>query len=157
MTIWCTEAMKRQAGHRFELTCFGPVSKEAVLEMAELTGDFHPVRIMDREAGEAGYRGLVLHPVWISGLADAVMRDAFPLFLVRFLAIDYRNSALDTDTLTVTLKCGTRDRSRGEIGLTFTVKKQNDVVVAEGSAVIVHTSPQLVRNVPRETCEELAE
>jgi acyl dehydratase len=157
MRTWCTEAGQWEAGHRFEVTCFGPVSKEAVLKMAELTGDFHPVRLMDRVAGDAGYGGLVLHPVWISGLADAVMRGAFPACLVKCLAIDYLSSAVDTDTLTFALRCGTRDRSRGEISLTFRVKNQNDVLVAEGSAHIVHASPQLVRNVPRETCEELVE
>jgi acyl dehydratase len=140
-----TEAVEWEAGQRFGPLCLGPVSKEAVLKMAELTGDFHPFRLVDHAAGEAGYVGLVLHPVWISGLAEALMRREFPGCRVTNLSIAYRNSALDTDRLNVTLACQEYDARQSRVGLIFTVTKQKDVVVAHGKARIIPTTPQLVR------------
>ena len=145
MTVRDRKAVEWEAGHRFGSLRFGPISKEAVLSMAELTGDFHPFRLVDRAAGEAGYVGLVLHPMWISALADAVIRRAFPGCRITYLSLVHHQSALDTSRLTVELTCQEHDTHLSHVKVKFTVSTHQDVVVADGKACVVPMTPQLVR------------
>jgi len=138
-------------GHRFPSVSLGPLSEEAVLKMAELTKDFHPVRVMDRVARGAGYAGMVLHPVWISGLADVGIRTAFPLCRVSVLSLTYPTPAVHSDTLTFELTCQAHDKQTGEVKVTFQVKNLKGHPVADGWARIFLHPPQLLRNVSRET------
>lgn len=134
-----------QMRHEIGSACFGPVSKESVLKMAELTGDFHPMWVMDQVAGEAGHAGLALHPAWISGLADTVIRRAFPECRVTYLSVTYHGEAVHTDRLSVVLTCQERETCQSEVTVEFSVKNGNNVAIADGVGRVVPLAPQLVR------------
>ncbi len=139
-----------EPGHEFPSLCLGPFSGEELLRMAELTRDFHPVRLVPQVAKDAGFAGLLLHPAWISGLADAGIRMAFPCGEVMSLAVSHRGTAVHGDILSLELACKEQNFP-GEVRVSFLVKNQQGTLVGEGEARIVLNPPQRVENVSRET------
>ena len=114
----------------------GPFSTEAILKMAALAKDYHPAQVLPRLAREAGHRGLVLHPAWISGCADATIRVAEPNRRVSALTIRYDNPAFQTDTLTLEVNLA-EEREQGAVKvLSFEIFNRRRQRVASGTAEV---------------------
>ena len=150
------ESLRLEQGLQFPSISIGPFAEENLLRMAELTRDFHPVRLVPRVAKDAGHVGLLLHPTWISGLSDAGIRTAFSCCRVMSLAVSHRGTAVHLDILSLELACQEQNNRKGELSVSFCVKNQRGSLVAEGVARILLNPPQRVTNVSRETSDGLS-
>jgi hypothetical protein len=142
MRSCCAESSDWQSGTGFLSVSLGPFGEEELLRMAELTRDFHPVRLVRSIAKDAGFAGLVLHPAWVSGLADTGIRMAFPCGQVMSLSLRHRTAAVHADVLRVELTSGEPTAPQDGMSISFVVKNGKGIVVAEGEARIILHPPQ---------------
>ncbi len=149
------EAPSWEPGYEFPSVSLGPFAKAELLRMAELTRDFHPVRLVPQVAEDAGFGGLLLHPAWISGIADTGIRTAFPCGRVIRLMLIHRGSSVHTDILSFELTCQEQDMQKKEVDVSFLMKNQRGDVVAQGEARICMNPRPPVKNVSRETSDGL--
>jgi acyl dehydratase len=117
----------------FRLT-LGHVSREKILRMASLSGDFHPFHTLPTAAKATGSGKLLLHPCWISGLAAAGVRLAAPAAQVLALTVEHDAHATEADILTLELVIGELNGESGEQAMSFRVVEQRGRAVAHGTA-----------------------
>jgi hypothetical protein len=114
----------------------GPVSRESILAMARLTGDFHPFRTLEPVARASGRQQLALHAGWISGLVDAGIRTTLVPWSISTLCIHYEEAASERDVLSLEFTVDSSLDAEAERRLSFEVKNQRGRRLAHGTAVV---------------------
>jgi len=120
-------------GQKLPLITLGPVTAYDALAMAGLSRDFHPVRILNDVAAEAGHPGLVLHPLLISGFVGHALSQMAAGYGMSGITISYLAPAYQDDTLVLDCTLAARDRS-GVIVLSFEVRHSKRGALALGRA-----------------------
>jgi len=112
----------------------GPVTKNMALEMAALTRDYHPWRVTTKDVTQSGEPRLLLHEVWISGLAAAHLPTIAPGLSLTALKLMYRLPTQQGEVLTLRIMRVHAGAREGAKIVVFEVLDRSRKIVADGTA-----------------------
>jgi hypothetical protein len=114
----------------------GPITTDHILAMAALTRDFHPISVVPDVAARYGYRGTVLHSIWISGLVGIGIRRYVPHEFRVDVELAYHEAALQGTTLVLTMRFEDHEAVVEGLAIGFEVRDGRRKLVASGKVVI---------------------
>jgi acyl dehydratase len=116
----------------------GPVTPEMVLQMAALTRDYHPIRVVRNALARSGEEPMVLHEVWISGLAAARLGSMAAGLAVTSLELRYHSAVCQGEVLTIRIIPGGAGLTQETETVAFEVLNGALRLVAAGTAELEH-------------------
>jgi len=112
----------------------GPVTRNMALEMAGLTRDYHPSRVAPKAVTQSEEWRLLLHEVWISGLAAAHLPTIAPGWSLTALKLRYRLPVQQGEILTLRILRVHAEAGEGAKAVVFEVLDRSRKIVADGTA-----------------------
>lgn len=114
-------------------------SDEDVRSFAEISGDKNPVHLDDEFAAQTQFKKRLVHGMLTAGLISAVLGTELPgpgsIYLSQ--SINFRAPVFIGDTITATVTVTKMREGKPIVTLETVCKKQDDVVVLKGEAVLL--------------------
>ena len=116
---------------------------EHVRKYAEISGDYNPLHFDEKFAAATKFGRLVVHGGLTSGLLNALVATDLPGPGTVFMSTDFKFTApvYVGDTITAEAEVLSAHETKPVCELNFTIQRQDDTVVLEGSAWCYTFSP----------------
>lgn len=115
------------------------ISKQDVVKMAQLTGDYNPIHIDENYASKTAFKKCIAHGLFCEGLISALLGTTMPGegTVIVSQSFWFRKPVFISDMITATVKISDIDYEKNKILLASTCVNQDNMVVLDGESYVL--------------------